>query len=158
VSSGVSACSFVLGAAFAGMADWPGGSSFPVPLPVRASGRPGSGTGRSPAGVAGAGGVLDAGDREPIIVAGGEGGPAGLCVSGCVLPMAGCGRSPNSPGRRSSNSPGPGRVLILADARGVSRDDTPGPFAGPVAGPVHEDLVAGVDDPVEEGFGDDGVG
>ena len=31
-------------------------------------------------------------------------------------------------------------------------------LAGAVAGSVHEDLVAGVDEPVEEGFGDDGVG
>jgi hypothetical protein len=33
-----------------------------------------------------------------------------------------------------------------------------GAFAGPVAGSVHEDLMAGVDESVEEGFGDDGVG
>ena len=81
---------------------------------------------------------------------------AGMAARFCT--MLDCGRSPNSPGRRSSNSPGPGRVLILAGARGVSGDDAPGAFAGPVAGPVHDDLVAGVDDPVEQGFSDDGVG
>ncbi|SRR5260370_998378 len=69
-----------------------------------------------------------------------------------------CGRSRNSPGRRSSNSPGPGRVVSLAAARVPGGDDTPGSFVGPVAWPVHDYLVAGVDDPVEEGFGDDGVG
>src|SRR5579859_644387 len=52
----------------------------------------------------------------------------------------GCGRSPNSPGRRPSNSPGPGRVLILADARGLRGDDAPGSFAGPVAWSVHDYL------------------
>src|SRR5258708_1572266 len=33
-----------------------------------------------------------------------------------------------------------------------------GSFIRAVGGPVHEDLVAVVDDPVEEGFGNDGVG
>src|SRR5260370_37276844 len=51
----------------------------------------------------------------------------------------------------------PGSVLLggLLACRG----DTPsGSFVGAVAGAVHEDLVAVVDDPVEEGFGDDGIG
>ena len=33
-----------------------------------------------------------------------------------------------------------------------------GSFSGSVAGSVHEDLVAGVDEPVQEGLGDHGVG
>ena len=33
-----------------------------------------------------------------------------------------------------------------------------GSFVRAVAGAVHDDLVAGVDEPVEQGFGDDGVG
>jgi hypothetical protein len=33
-----------------------------------------------------------------------------------------------------------------------------GSLVRPVAGAVHEDLVAGVDEPVQEGLGDDGVG
>ena len=33
-----------------------------------------------------------------------------------------------------------------------------GSFAGAVAGSVYDDLVAGVDEPVEQGFGDDRVG
>lgn len=37
-------------------------------------------------------------------------------------------------------------------------DATPGLFCGPVAGSVHEDVVAAVDHPVEEGLGDDGAG
>ena len=50
----------------------------------------------------------------------------------------------------SGNSPGPGRVLILAGARGLGGDDAPGSFVGAVAGSVHEDLMAGVDEPVQE--------
>jgi hypothetical protein len=33
-----------------------------------------------------------------------------------------------------------------------------GSFVGAVAGAVHGDLVAGVDEPAGQGFGDDGVG
>jgi hypothetical protein len=34
----------------------------------------------------------------------------------------------------------------------------PGRLFGAVAGPVHEDLVTGVDETVEQGLGDDEVG
>jgi hypothetical protein len=68
VSSGVSACGFVAAGVFAGhveLAPWL--CLSPCRCRVRASGWRGSRTGRSPAGVAGAGGVLDAGAREPMI-------------------------------------------------------------------------------------------
>ena len=61
-----------------------------------------------------------------------------------------CGRSPNSPGLCSSNSPGPGRVLILVAVRGPVGDDTPGTLVRAVARSVHEDLVAVVYEPVEQ--------
>jgi hypothetical protein len=73
VSSRVSACSFAAAGLFAGhseLATWL--CLSPRRCRVRASGWPGSRTGRSPAGVAGAGGVLDAGAREPMIEACGE--------------------------------------------------------------------------------------
>jgi hypothetical protein len=73
VSSGVSACGFASAGLFAGhseLATWL--CLSPRRCRVRASGWPGSRTGRSPAGVAGAGGVLDAGAREPMIEACGE--------------------------------------------------------------------------------------
>jgi hypothetical protein len=73
VSSGVSACGFALAGVFAGhveLARWL--CLYPRRCRVRANGWPGSRTGRSPAGVAGAGGVLDAGTREPMIEACGE--------------------------------------------------------------------------------------
>jgi hypothetical protein len=38
------------------------------------------------------------------------------------------------------------------------RDDASGSFVMPVAGSVHEDLVAVVDESVESGLDDDGVG
>ena len=60
------------------------------------------------------------------------------------------GAHPIPQGLCSGNSPGPGRILILAAARGLGGDDAPGPFVGAVAGPVHEDLVAGIDEPVQE--------
>jgi hypothetical protein len=76
VSSGVSACGFVAAGVFAGHAELaPWLCLSPRRCRVRASGWPGSRTGRSPAGVAGAGGVLDAGAREPMIEACGEGRP-----------------------------------------------------------------------------------
>ncbi len=58
---------------------------------VRASGLAGSRTGRSPAAGGGAGGVLDAGAREPMIEALRGKGPAvqGLGVCGCRRPTAG---------------------------------------------------------------------
>ena len=63
------------------MVKWPRGLPFPRRCRVRASGGPGSRTGRSPAGVAGAAGVLDAGDRAPIIGGCGERLPRGwVCV------------------------------------------------------------------------------
>jgi hypothetical protein len=77
VSSGVSACGFVAAGVFAGhveLAPWL--CLSPCRCRVRASGWRGSRTGRSPAGVAGAGGVLDVGAREPMIEACGEGRPA----------------------------------------------------------------------------------
>ena len=73
MSSGVSACGFAAAEVFAGhveLAPWL--CLSPRRCRVRASGWPGSRTGRSPAGVAGAGGVLDAGAREPMIEACGE--------------------------------------------------------------------------------------
>ena len=96
MSSGVSACGFALAGVFAGhveLARWL--CLSPRRCRVRASGWPGSRTGRSPAGVAGAGGVLDAGAREPMIEACGE-RPAPqrvlrvLRVCGCRHPTAGC--------------------------------------------------------------------
>ena len=83
MSSGVSACGFAVAEVFAGrveLARWL--CLSPCRCRVRASGWPGSGTGRSPAGVAGAGGVLDAGAREPMIEACGERLPRS--VSACV--------------------------------------------------------------------------
>ena len=76
MSSGVSACSFAVAEVFAGhveLAAWL--CLSPRRCRVRASGWPGSRTGRSPAGVADAGGVLDAGAREPMIEACGESPP-----------------------------------------------------------------------------------
>jgi hypothetical protein len=87
---GVSACSFAFAEPFAGH----GELTWCVPFPrcclfVRAGG-PGQGPGVSPAGLAGAAGVLDAGDRAPIIRAAGEGSRRGwVCVFGCGGPMAG---------------------------------------------------------------------
>src|SRR5579875_3492496 len=52
----------------------------------------------------------------------------------------------------------PGLGLVLRGVLLPGERDTPGVFAGPVARPVHEGLVAGVDEPVREGLGDDGVG
>jgi hypothetical protein len=78
VSSGVSACGFAVAEVFAGhveLAPWL--CLSPCRCHVRASGLAGSRTGRSPAGVAGAGGVLDAGAREPMIEACGERPPRG---------------------------------------------------------------------------------
>jgi len=55
---------------------------------------PGHGPGFSTVGLAGAAGVLDAGDRAPIIGAAGEGSRGGGCwLCGCGSPMAGCGRA-----------------------------------------------------------------
>jgi len=68
------------------------------------------------------------------------------------------GRARNSSGLRSRNSPGPGLISVLPDVLLPGGDDAPGSFVGPVAGPGHEDLVAGVDEPVEQGLGDDRVG
>ena len=45
----------------------------------------------------------------------------------------------------------PGGLLVVVG-------DTPWSLVGSVAGAVHEHLVAGVDQSVEEGLGDDGVG
>jgi hypothetical protein len=76
VSSGVSACGFAAAEVFAGLAGRaelaPWLRLSPRRCRVRASGLAGSRTGRSPAGDAGAGGVLDAGAREPMIEACGE--------------------------------------------------------------------------------------
>src|SRR5437879_969418 len=51
---------------------------------------------------------------------------------------------------------GPGDVLPCGLVLVVG--DTPGSLVGSVAGSVHEHLVAGVDESIEQGFGDDGVG
>ena len=70
--------------------------SFPAPLPVPcAREAPGQGPGVSPAGQAGAAGVLDAGDRAPMIGAAGKGHAAGCGLCGCGGPMAGL--RPGSP-------------------------------------------------------------
>jgi hypothetical protein len=92
VPSGVSACGFAAAGVFAGHAEL-----GPVALPfsgrcrVRASGLAWVQDRAEPAGVAGAGGVLDAGAREPMIEACGE-GPVPrrvLGVCGCRHPRAG---------------------------------------------------------------------
>ena len=49
-------------------------------------------------------------------------------------------------------------VDSLAGGRGGRGDGAPGSVAGSVAGSVHEELVAVVDQSVEQGLGDDGVG
>ena len=92
MSSGVSACGFAAAGVFAGHAEMaPWLCLSPRRCRVRVSGWPGSRTGRSPAGVAGAGGVLDAGAREPMIEACGERLPRSgvLRVCGCRHPTAG---------------------------------------------------------------------
>jgi hypothetical protein len=125
VSSGVSACGFAAAEVFAGHAELaPWLCLSPRRCRVRASGLAGSRTGRSPAGVAGAGGVLDAGAREPMIVACGErvpcwsglacvrlssphGRPAAGQPAGCVHPFV-CPRV--SPGGMGRVRAGPGGV------------------------------------------------
>ena len=73
MSSGVSACGFAGAEVFAGHAEMaPWLCLSPRRCPCCASGRAGSRTGRSPAAGGGAGGVLDAGAREPMIEACGE--------------------------------------------------------------------------------------
>src|SRR6516162_5273142 len=47
---------------------------------------------------------------------------------------------------------------VLPDVLLRGGDDAAGSLVGPVAGSVHEDLVAGVDEPVEQGLGNDRVG
>jgi hypothetical protein len=47
---------------------------------------------------------------------------------------------------------------VLPDVLLRCGGDAPGSLVRPVAGSVHEDLVAGVDEPVEQGLGDDRVG
>ena len=79
-----------------------------------------------------------------------------LCYPVHAVPY--CRRSRYSPGPRSGNSPGPGLCLVLRGVLLPGERDTPGSFVRPVAWSVHEDLVAGVDEPVEQGFGHDGVG
>ena len=72
----VSACGFAVAEVFEGMRKWPRGSPFlRAGARVRASGLAGSRTGRSRPPGGGAGGVLDAGAREPMIEACGEGPP-----------------------------------------------------------------------------------
>src|SRR5256885_10397833 len=46
-------------------------------------------------------------------------------------------------------------MSVLPDVLLGGGGDAPGSLVGPVAGPVHEDLVTGVDQPVEQGLGDD---
>jgi hypothetical protein len=75
-----------------GVLNWPRGSPLsPRRCRVRASGRAGSRTGRSPAAGGGAGGVLDAGAREPMIKGLRGRAPAvqGSRVCGCRRPTAG---------------------------------------------------------------------
>jgi len=83
----------------------------------------------------------------------------GVCAEVCVANQLGsdpskiqflfCRRSPNSPGLRSRNSPGLARRVMLLGLRGGLGDRGAGPFVGSVAGSVHEDLVAGVDQSVQ---------
>jgi hypothetical protein len=49
-------------------------------------------------------------------------------------------------------------LVLLAGVLSCRWDTRSGSFSGPVAWPVHEDLVAVVDEPVERGLGDDAVG
>jgi hypothetical protein len=89
-----SACSFALAKPFAGIVNWPRVSLSRAAAGPCAREAPSQGPGFSPAGLAGAAGVLDAGDCAPIIGAAGKGhagAGAGLC--GCGSPMAGCGRA-----------------------------------------------------------------
>lgn len=63
------------------------------------------------------------------------------------------------PGLGPSNSPWFGPWWgCLAGCHGVPGDGAPGSFVGSVAGAVHEELVAVVDQSVEQGLGDDEVG
>ena len=75
-----------------GVLNWARGSPFSAQAPCSCERGAGSRTGRSPAGVAGAGGVLDAGAREPMIEACGERAAPQrvLRVCGCRHPTAGC--------------------------------------------------------------------
>src|ERR1700716_2646131 len=70
-------------------------------------------------------------------------------VVGHVIPP-GCRQVIPPPGRASGAG-------LLGCYGGCLAGVVSGSFAGSVAGSVHEDLVAGVDQPVEERFGDDGV-
>ncbi len=69
-----------------------------------------------------------------------------------------CGRSRYCSSPRSRNCSGPGLCLVLRGVPLPGERDTPGPFVRPVAGAVHEYLVAGVDEPVEQRLGHDRVG
>ena len=121
MSSGVSACGFAAAGVFAGHAEMtPWLCLSPRRCRVRASGWPGSRTGRSPAGVAGAGGVLDAGAREPMIEACGERLPR----SG-VLRVCGC-RHPHG---RSSGRGSPLAVFIPSFVPGTAGRGAWGGFA-----------------------------
>ena len=84
-----SACSFAPAERFAGHGELTPRVPFPRCCLFVRPGGPGQGPGFSPAGLAGAAGVLDAGDRAPIIRGGGEGSRRGwVCVFGCGGPMA----------------------------------------------------------------------
>ena len=144
MSSGVSACGFAAAGVFAGHAEMaPWLCLSPRRCRVRASGWPGSRTGRSPAGVAGAGGVLDAGAREPMIEACGGRLPRSgvLRVCGCRHPMAGrpagqaagCIHPFVCP--RHGWPGGMGRVRVRDRAGPIRRAPAPPGRAGRAAGP-----------------------
>ena len=144
MSSGVSACGFAAAGVFAGHAEMaPWLCLSPRRCRVRVSGWPGSRTGRSPAGVAGAGGVLDAGAREPMIEACGERLPRSgvLRVCGCRHPTAG--RPAGQPAGcihpfvcpRHGWPGGMGRVRVRDRAGPIRRAPAPPGRAGRAAGP-----------------------
>jgi hypothetical protein len=71
--------------------------------------------------------------------------------------MAVCGRSPNSPTLRSRNSAG-GRPLVMFYSLASFVVVVAPSLVGSIARPIHEELVAGVDQSVEQRCGDDVVG
>jgi hypothetical protein len=114
-----------------GILNWPRGSCLsPRRCRVRASGLAGSRTGRSPAGVAGAAGVLDAGAREPMIEACGE---RPLLVRDrvyavVVAPRPACGRAAcwlRSSLRLSPGCPPGGMGRVRAGPGGVNHRGRP---------------------------------
>jgi hypothetical protein len=89
-----SACSFAPAGRFARHGELTPCVPFPRCCLFVRPGGPGQGPGFSPAGLAGAAGVLDAGDRAPIIRAAGKGHAAAGCACLVVAaPWPACGRA-----------------------------------------------------------------